>query len=160
MKASLCVASLFCVCLTACAGENRPAVQRAQNLIRSQGQVIAFFSLPTYRFTSMGYNDYRPLDDGFELNYTLIVQSKIQTNAIQVAFVFDSLGRFDFCKVLSHTTLWTPFGNAVGEEQLRAQRAFMTDHPLIRNSRDRLRLVENSGPKQLCEFYLQLEQDR
>ena len=139
--------------------ETEPAiVQDARALIAENGRAIVYFALPTYTYVSTGFNEYRRLSDGYELTFTFECKSMWRTNTMRLAFFFDQAGQFDWCKVVRHTSYWTPFTDAVGKKQLAKLRAFMADYPAVRDSRELMKVCENAGPKEMCQLYLKLEQ--
>lgn len=142
------------------ADEEPAAVRKAKDLIKTNAQIIAFFALPTYDYKGIGHNDTRALDDGYELTYTFEVDSAVRSNTMRLAFIFDREGKFDFLKVVRHTSYWTPFTDAVGTTELKAQRKFMAAQDKVKDSRKVLQFVEEANAKQMCELYLKLEQQR
>src|SRR3954451_342206 len=75
-----------------------PEVAQARELIKDNGRTIVYFALPSYKYVSTGYNDYRRLSDGFELTYTFETKSTWRTNTTHMAFYFDTSGQFDHCR--------------------------------------------------------------
>jgi pimeloyl-ACP methyl ester carboxylesterase len=135
-----------------------PEVQQAREVIKDNGRSIVYFALPTYKYVSTGYNDYRRLSDGYELTFTFESKSFWRTNTTRIAFYIDQAGRFDYCKMIRSTTYYTPFADAVGNKELKKLRAFMEDYPAVRDSRKLLRECDEADAKGLCELFLKLEQ--
>jgi len=135
-----------------------PEVAQARELIKDNGRTIVYFALPSYKYVSTGYNDYRRLSDGFELTYTFETKSTWRTNTTHMAFYFDTSGQFDHCRSVRSTTHYTPFTDAVGKKLLAKQRAFMADYPPVKDSRALLKISDEANSKALCELYLKLEQ--
>ncbi len=133
-------------------------VQQAREIIKDNGRSIVYFALPTYKYVSAGYNDYRRLSDGYELTFTFESKSFWRTNTTRMAFYLDQSGRFDYCKVVRSTTHYTPFKDAVGKKELKKLRSFMEDHPAGRDSRKLLRECDEADARGLCELFLKLEQ--
>jgi hypothetical protein len=137
-----------------------PEVQQARELIKDNGRSIVFFALPTYKYIGTGYNDVRHLSDGFELTFTFECSSFWRNNTARVAFYFDQSGQFDYCKVIRSSTHYAPFTEAVGKKEIARLRAFMGDHPAVRDSRKLTKDCEAFNAKELCELFLKLEQAR
>ncbi len=135
-----------------------PEVQLGRDLIKDSGRSVVYFALPTYRYGSTGYNDYRRLSDGYELTFTFVCKSLWRTNTLRMAFYFDPSGHFDFCKVLDCSAHYSPFKDAVGKKEIKKLRAFMTDHPAVRDNRDLMRKCDAADARGLCELFLKLEQ--
>jgi pimeloyl-ACP methyl ester carboxylesterase len=137
-----------------------PEVRQARELIRNNGRSVAYFALPTYKYLSTGYNEYRQLSDGYELIFTFETKSHWRSHTTRMAFYFDSAGQFDYCKSLRSTTHYTPFQSAVGKKELAKLRAFMAEHPAVRDSRRLLKKCDEADARGLCELFLRLEQAR
>lgn len=138
-----------------------PEVAKAVQLIRDNGKMIALFAVPTYKFINCGHNDTRKLKDGgWEIVFTLNVDSTFFSNNIQMAFYFDQTGRYSWCKVLKSTTYYTPFHDAVGPADYEVLREVINELPEVNGNLKLLQQAEKfkSNAERLLAMYLQLQQ--
>jgi hypothetical protein len=168
MRSTTPKSALALACVTLLAGAvavqagDPPAVAKGKKLIDANAEMICKFAHApaTYTYKSHEYVGSKTTKDGLhELTYKFNVKGRLKMQKMQMAFFFKDNGEFEFLRVGDSSTLYEPFAK-LSDAYLKQVRGDVGKLPAFAGNAERLRTIDTTPARELCEMYLKAQQKK